>query len=100
MTSDDATPASEVYEIVRTQASAVVRRLARVSAVFVGLLLSAYPDSAKPGGSHVRVVEKATGREMLAFTEELGDDGQGTGSSIQADLANSSADAFARKWLR
>lgn len=90
--------ATDVYELER-EPVALWKRLPRLLVVFVTNVLSMGSGPANPGGGTVRIVEKRTGRVVSTVTEELGDDGRGTVSSMSADLAEMPADGFARKWL-
>ena len=91
-------PATHVYELERIP-MALWRRLPRLLIVFVSNALSMGSGPANPGGGLIRVIEKSTGQVVGTFVEELGDDGQGTVSSMRADLTEMRADDFARKWL-
>ncbi|MEZ5245223.1 MAG: hypothetical protein R2707_09020 [Acidimicrobiales bacterium] len=90
--------ATDVY-VVEHQPAAFWRRIPRFLVVFVTNVLSMGSGPANPGGNAVRIVDKRTGRVVATVVEQLGDDGQGTVSSMTADLAEMAADEFAEKWL-
>lgn len=92
-----ATPASDVYEIVLHETSGPKHWL-RSAFVFATNLFALGAGPVNPGGLIISVVRSDTGEELFRHVEDMGDDEGHLLHGIQTDLAEMTADEFARRW--